>query len=228
MQKLIRAGMILWVFAMIPFSALNAQIIQVGTQYVATGFDSAYLPYDPTLRDADLSDGRSVQIVNPLNDVAGFNIGDQLRISKIGLAGDAARHSGPGGFAITPDANSARFTFGAGQNLAIGQGAFDHFLGTTPQVSGRAHGFVYEDLDILLDVNEGFSLDFIYQYDRDGFYALGTDVLGNNFDDSAFSSTVRGWVQFEVVSGSSVPGPASASILVLGLGLLARRLMARV
>ncbi len=216
---------------MFPMFHASASILQVGDQYVATAADSSVrnlttgaFEVDSSLRDLDFSNSRIIETVDT-STLTGFSSGDQIRITRLGIAGDADASSGPAAFGIVGDAGTPRVTFSAGQPIQVP--TVDYFLGVTPATnSSGGRGFTYADVDILLAVDEGFTLDFLYQYDPDGRYAFGTDLLGNSFDDFAefgVTSTVRGWVQFEIVS-SSVPAPATILILVLGLLGVGRRI----
>jgi len=142
----------------------------------------------------------------------------RIRITRIGIGGDADSQSGDALFRIVSQNGTTDFQYVAGQgdvNTGMswyGVGTINHRLTGTPIYDGSARGFSVLDVDYLLEAGEGFNLNFRGTRDWDGRYTRDTDPLGNSFDDSAVASSIRGWVQYEMMP---VPEPS----LLLGLGL---------
>ncbi|WP_206080349.1 VPLPA-CTERM sorting domain-containing protein [Pacificoceanicola onchidii] len=155
--------------------------------------------------------------VDPLSDIAGFSAGDQLLITMLGIAGDSRATSGDNRFRLTSSGTTADFTWVAGQQST----AADYRLAPTPEPGALGFpstGFTYQSVSYLLAPGEGFNVFWDYHHDYDGRYAGATDILGNAFDDSAFPSSIRAWVQFEIVEAAAVPVPAALPLLLAGLG----------
>ena len=59
-----------------------------------------------------------------------------------------------------------------------------------------------------------------FHNDWDGRYTSDTDLLGNVFSDTSYPSSVRAWVQFDIVKAAPkqpIPEPSSIAIMLLGL-----------
>tara|TARA_R110002110_G_C13363539_1_gene709638 strand:- start:312 stop:992 length:681 start_codon:yes stop_codon:yes gene_type:complete len=154
--------------------------------------------------------------VNPLTDLgSSFSSGDQIHISRIAIAGDSRATSGDNRFRLVSGGGGTDFTWVAGQQSTPA----DYRLAPTPEpgtVPGNSTGFSYFSVDYTLNADEIFTVSWDYHVDYDGRFAGATDILGNAFNDSAFPSSIRAWVQFDVVSGA-VPEPASLVPFVLGI-----------
>ncbi len=133
-----------------------------------------------------------------------------IHIVRIGIGGDSAQASGDNRFRV--QGGGLDFTFTAGQSAT----AADFDLGFTPQLNGQAHGFVYQEVDLVANAGEDLTVSWNFHNDNDGFFTQDTDVLGNFFNDSDASSSSRVWIQFEVLGGA-VPEPSSMISLALGI-----------
>lgn len=157
--------------------------------------------------------------VNPLADLgAAFSAGDQIHISRIGMAGDSRASSGDNRFRLVSGSGGTDFTWVAGQQSTPA----DYRLAPTPEpgtVSGSSTGFTYAVVDYTLNADEIFTVSWDHHFDYDGRFAGATDILGNAFNDSAFPSSIRAWVQFDVVTGgaAAVAEPGLIAFFVLAL-----------
>jgi len=146
--------------------------------------------------------------------------GQRLRINAIAIGGDADINSGDALFHVRSGSGATDFQFVAGQggiNTGMawsGVGSIAHRLAATPDGAGSARGFSLLAVDYVLEEGEGFDLRFRGTRDWDGRYTMDIDPLGNLVDDSAVASSIRGWVQYEVMP---VPEP----LTLIGLAFLA-------
>ncbi len=152
----------------------------------------------------------------PLSGIPG-EAGAGIRIVRLGIGGDADVSSGDMGFRLV--GGGLDFTWTAGQTAT--PATYD--LGFTPLATSGdlafARGFAYSaELDLLALEGASLQVSWIHSMDFDGKYTRATDVLGNTFDDAAFNSSARPWIQFEYVS--AIPEPQSYALLLAGLGLL--------
>jgi hypothetical protein len=157
--------------------------------------------------------------INPAVDLAGyFQAGDQLRITRIAIGGDADITSGVARFALESVPASIGFSWLAGQTSTISRvPATTYNLGFTTG-NGDAKNFVYGSLNVLLPIDAGFAVTWTHQLDFDGRYLQGTDIHGNSFSDPA--NSVRPWVEFEIVSNDANIVPEPSGTVVLGMALL--------
>lgn len=139
--------------------------------------------------------------------------GERILITRLGIGGDADESSGDALFRLHSTGLSTNFHFAGGQGAGMqwnAVGSIAHRLDPTPNVDASGRGFSLIDVAYLLEEGEGFTLNFRGTKDWDGRYTYATDPLGNFIDDSTVGSSIRGWVEYQIVP---VPEPATLAIL---------------
>ncbi len=139
--------------------------------------------------------------------------GERILITRLGIGGDADADSGDALFRLHSTHATANFHFAGGQGAGMQWGSVGeiaHRLDPTPNVDASGRGFSLLDVSYLLKEGEGFTLNFRGTKDWDGRYTYAADPLGNFFDDSSVGSSLRGWIEFQVVP---VPEPMTLAVL---------------
>jgi len=132
--------------------------------------------------------------------------GQQIMITKVGIGGDSRADSGDNIFSAA--CGAFNFSWAAGQQT---NAATYRLAPTTP--SGSSYGFTYQAVSYTANIGEAVTITWVYHYDWDACFTSGTDILGNSYNDAAYS--VRVWVQYEYIG--TVPEPATWMLLVLPL-----------
>jgi hypothetical protein len=154
-----------------------------------------------------------------IGDITG-QAGQSIVIDMLGIGGDADSFSGPNIYRLV--GGGIDITWGAGN----GQGAFSatYVLDPTPDAAGptiSARGFSYMDINLVAALGASLEVFWVSHFDYDGRYTYATDALGNFYNDSAFTSSIRPWIAYDMASLSPVPLPAPVFLLALALGVLA-------
>ena len=141
--------------------------------------------------------------------------GMYIHLLELGIGGEPDAASGPTIFSV--EGSGLDVSWGAGQR------AFSATYSLTPTLSVPgpigACGFTYQPVSLFTtEVGGALNVRFLSSQDADGLFTYGADASGILFDDSAFPSSSRVWLQYEYVS---IPEPASGVLLVSGLALLA-------
>ncbi len=138
---------------------------------------------------------------------------EYISISKIGIGGDSDFGSGDNRFRAV--GGGIDFTWVAGQQATFA----DFRLDSTPIVSGptaAARGFSSADVSFDATVGASVNIFWDYRYDYDGRYTYASDPLGTFYDDSAFISSIRPFVQYSLESTTAVPEPSSMVLFTVG------------
>jgi hypothetical protein len=152
--------------------------------------------------------------------------GKQIKILKLGIGGDADQGSGPIGFRAI--GGGVDFTWAAGQETHFGSDIPTYKLAPTPETVSSGRGFSYSgDLSLVLNEGAGLEIYSDFRRDFDGRYTIGSDLLGNNYDDSAVPSSFRPWVLYEYVDVAAVPEPATWLMMISGFAVIAATMRLR-
>jgi hypothetical protein len=146
--------------------------------------------------------------------------GRQIRIIRVGLAGDATDQSGPHAFQAV--GAGLDFTWGAGQVSLEPLVPLDYDLAPTVLQIGSpepGRGFTYSgDINQTGASGQPVQIRWRGTRDWDGLYAWGTDSRGTAFDDSATTSSARVWVLYEYLGEpTAVPTQGDAALALLAL-----------
>ncbi|NUM34380.1 MAG: PEP-CTERM sorting domain-containing protein [Candidatus Brocadiae bacterium] len=186
---------------------ISGYVINSGNgQYVYTGLVGA-----GSSTQATGTVGQVSVLVGTLNLLAG----QQIRITKIGIGGDSKVDSGDNRFRLV--GSGLDFTWVSGQQAV----AATYRLAGTPY-TGQQSRFTFYNVDITSNTGGSLSLYWDYHYDYDSVYLVDTDPLGNAFNDSAYLSSIRPWIQFEYVN---VPEPSS--MILMGFAFLGMMIFAK-
>jgi hypothetical protein len=122
--------------------------------------------------------------------------GLKIKITRVGLCGDADASSGPKRFAI--QGGGLDFSWAAGQTTCTAT----HWLGYTTPTQDPNRGFVYATVSYTAQVNQPLDLYITNNQDWDGHHCQDTDAYGTSFNDSGVGGSccsVRGWVEYQYV-----------------------------
>ncbi|MDF1811624.1 MAG: PEP_CTERM-anchored TLD domain-containing protein [Verrucomicrobiales bacterium] len=181
--------------------AINAAM---GIGDSAASFDlDAYLQsaaVAPNIFTTLVSSATTQPVVN-IGSIPG-EVGKSILVTAVGIGGDSTSGSGDNRFVLS--GGGLDFSWVAGQQSTPA----DLRIPGTPIVSNgpdsSARGFSVGSPFLVAEQGAALELSWDYHSDYDGLYTYGTDPLGNFYDDSGTSSSIRPIVQYAYVTDSEI------------------------